>query len=90
MVKAVGIVRFLSYGLFLGAMGLVYAYLSPQVELGMGPKAWVVSKDAFFYTTLGIFVVVNIVLRVMTQNLKTGIARSWQAYPLSTFTLVCW
>lgn len=88
MVKAVGIVRFLSYAFFLGAIGLVYSYLAPQVELGMGPKAWVVSKDAFFYTILGIFVGVNIILRVVTNNLKNGIARSWEAKTLAWFLAI--
>ncbi len=88
MVKAVGIVRFLSYAFFLVAMGLVYSYLSPQVELGMGPKAWVVSKDTFFYAILAIFVVINIVLRILSQNIKKGIGRSWEAKTLAWFLAI--
>lgn len=88
MVKAVGIIRFLSYALFLGATGLVYAYLSPQVELGMGPKAWVVSKDTFFYSILATFVVINIVLRVLSQNMKKGPGQSWEAKTLAWFLAI--
>lgn len=88
MVKAVGIIRFLSFGLFLIAMGLVYAYLSPQVELAMGPKAWVVSKDTFFYSILGIFVGVNVVLRILSQNMKKGIGQSWEDKTLAWFLAI--
>ncbi|MDW3192114.1 MAG: hypothetical protein R8G66_07110 [Cytophagales bacterium] len=88
MVKAVGIIRFLSFALFLIAMGLVYSYLSPQVELAMGPKAWVVSKDTFFYGILGIFVGVNVVLRVLSQNMKKGIGQSWDDKTLAWFLAI--
>ncbi len=88
MVKAVGIVRFLSYALFLVAMGLVYAYLSPQVELGFGAKAWVISKDTFFYTTLSSFVGINIILRIVTQNVKNGVATTWQAETIAWFLAI--
>lgn len=88
MVRAVGLIRFLSYAFFLLAIGLVYAYLSPRVELGFGPKAWVVNKDTFFYSTLVTFVVVNIALRVLSQNIKNGIASDWQAKTLAWFLVI--
>ena len=88
MVKAVGIVRFLSFALFLGAMGLVYAYLSPKVELGMGPKAWVVNKETFFYTALATFIIVNIVLRILTQYMKNSLAQSWEDKTLAWFLAI--
>ena len=88
MIKAVGIVRFLSLVLFLGGTGLVYAYLSPQVELSMGAEAWVVTRDTFFYVALGTFVLINIALRVLSQNVRKNLGRDWQDKTLAWFLAI--
>ena len=88
MIKVVGIVRFLSLVFFLLAIGLVYAYLSTQVELGMGEDAWVVTRDTFFYTALATFVLVNIVLRVLSQHVKKSMGRQWQDKTLAWFLMI--
>lgn len=88
MIKAVGIVRFLSLVLFLGTMGLVYAYLSPNVKLGLGNDAWVVGRDTFFYFILGTFVLVNVVLRILTQNVRNNYGKNWEEKTLAWFLTI--
>lgn len=69
MVKAVGIVRFLSIILFLGILGLSYAYLPVKPDLMAGTESYMVDRGVFFYSVVGLFVVVNILFTIISKVL---------------------
>ena len=77
MVKAVGIIRFLSIVLFLGILALVYAYLPVMVSL-IPDNGYTLQRESFFYYVVAIFVVVNILLSVLTKSLQPQFQK-WDA-----------
>ena len=69
MVKAVGIVRFLSILFFLGILGLSYAYLPLKPDLIAGTDTYTVDRGVFFYSVVALFAVVNMLLTVVSKVL---------------------
>lgn len=71
MLKVVNFLKFLSITLFLGILILVYAYLPIMVNLQPGSSEIQLHKETFFYYTIAVFVIVNIVMlafQKLTEN----------------------
>ena len=74
MVKVVGIIRFLSIVLFLGILGLVYAYLPVKVLLHENWAQMRIDRETFFYSVTGIFIIVNVSLSLVFALLRTRLS----------------
>ncbi len=73
MDKLVGFFKTTSWLLFLGALLWSYAYLPAQVTYRFDPSGaalGVTSKTNFFFASLGIFIIVNIVCIIFLRTLK--------------------
>ncbi len=68
MVKAVGIVRFLSVVLFLAILGLSYAYLPVKAMLVPDDRSIQIDRGDFFYFSAGIFAVLNLLFAVISKS----------------------
>jgi len=81
MLKVVNFLKLLSIILFLVILLLVYAYLPIMVSLDPGSSGLELHKETFFYSMIGIFVIVNIVMlgvQKLTENKISGIdAQAW-------------
>ena len=60
MLKIVGLIRTLSFVLFLGTLGLVYAYLPIMVEVLPDRLDLALHKSSFFYYVVALFTIVNL------------------------------
>ncbi|MEM9324449.1 MAG: hypothetical protein AAGA85_02290 [Bacteroidota bacterium] len=74
MAKVVGVVRFFSIVLFLGILGMIYAYLPVKVQL-LPEGDLQVDRATFFYGTASLFLIVNIVFVVITRTLEKSLRR---------------
>ena len=78
MLKIVGLIRTLSFVLFLGTLGLVYAYLPIMVEVLPDRLDLALHKSSFFYYVVALFIIVNLFTWGLTKlahsllMLKTG------------------
>ena len=59
MSKAINIFRKISIFLFLGVLGWIYALFENEVRLLPKPSDLTISRDLFFYLTIGIFLLIN-------------------------------
>lgn len=73
MDKLVGFFKTTSWLLFLGALLWSYAYLPAQVTYRFdqtGAALDVTSKDSFFFSSLAIFLIVNIICIIFLRTIK--------------------
>lgn len=73
MDKLVGFIRTVSYLIFLGVLIWAYASMAAQVTYrfdGDGSALEVVNKDTFFFASVGIFLLANVICIVFLQTLK--------------------
>ena len=79
MLKAARTLNFISLILFAGTLIIVYAYLPIQVSFQI-EEMEAIHKDRFFYYTLGLFVVINLLSRMVKLVLSrkfSGLLLAW-------------
>ncbi len=84
MIKVVGIVKFLSIVLFLGILGLSYAYLPVKTAVLPDSRDILIDRGTFFYMAAGFFTFVNIIFSYLSRTLwkKMSAGPSVQAWLL--------
>lgn len=73
MEKLVGLIRTVSYLVFLGVLIWAYASLAAQVTYrfdGDGSALEVIGKDTFFFVSTAVFLVSNIICVIFLQTLR--------------------
>ena len=65
MIKTVNLLRFLSIILFLIAFSFIYAYMPVMVRLNPG-STLEIHKENFFYYGAGLFLIINIISRIIS------------------------
>lgn len=72
MDKFVGFFRSVTYLLFLAALLWSYAYMVGQVDygLGLGYDEPIMDKNTYFFSAVGVFLLVNLTISWCLKNLK--------------------
>ena len=70
MIKMVNFIRILSITLYLGVLGLVYAYLPVMVRTLPQDDTILVHREYFFYYAIGVFAIVNLFTWILIRMIN--------------------